>query len=265
MPSRAKSRQLLVLSSTLYAGRCAGVLINPPNLPGWRDVPIAAWLGEALDVPVRIENDANAAALAEARYGAGRGARELLYLTMSTGVGAGILAEGRILRGAFGAAGEAGHMPIVPGGLSCPCGPTGCLEAYVGGNAWRDRLRAGDPLPGAILERAGGRQGAVRPEHVVEAARDGDPASRAVFLEWVEYLAQGLAGMIMLLEPERIVLGTIAVAAGDALCFEPLRERLRPRLWPRQFERLEIVPAQLGDRLPERADLAVALAASDAT
>lgn len=237
----------------------AGVLINPPNLPGWRDVPVGAHLREALDASTRIENDANAAALAEARFGAGQGVDDLVYLTMSTGVGGGVITGGRLVHGAFGAAGEPGHMPIVPNGRVCACGLRGCLEAYTGGNAWRDHLRGIAPTDSDAVARAGGDPSALLPEHVVEAARAGDPWAVDVFGTWLDDLAQGIAVVVMLLEPQRIVLGTIAVAAGEALCFAPLRERLRTRLWPQQAERLEVVPAGLGRTLPERAGFAVAL------
>lgn len=236
-----------------------GVLINPPNLPGWREVPVAAHLTDALGAPTRIENDANAAALAEARFGAGQGVDDLVYLTMSTGVGGGVISGGRLVHGAFGAAGEPGHMPIVPGGRRCACGLHGCLEAYTGGNAWRDHLRTVAPTDSDAVDRAGGDPAALLPEHVVEAARAGDAWARQVFGTWLDDLAQGIAAIVMLLEPRRIVLGTIAVAAGEALCFVPLRARLATRLWPQQHERLEIVPAALGKSLPERAGFAVAL------
>lgn len=236
-----------------------GVLINPPNLPGWRDVPVAAHLAEALGTATRIENDANAAALAEARFGAGQGIADLVYLTMSTGVGGGVIAGRRLVRGAFGAAGEPGHLPIVPEGRACACGLRGCLEAYVGGNAWRDHLRGCAPASSRAVALAGGDRAAILPEHVVAAAHEGDVWSREALEAWVDDLAQGLVSIVMLLEPRRIVLGTIAVAAGEALCFAPLRAQLAARLWPQQTERLEIVPAALGERMPERAGLAVAL------
>jgi glucokinase len=237
-----------------------GILINPPNLPSWRDVPIGAALREAFGVEVRIENDANAAALAEHAAGAGQGVGHMVYLTMSTGVGGGLIAEGRLLGGAFGGAGEVGHLPIEFPGLPCECGLTGCLEAYVGGNAWQRRLRTVVPDSSEVLALAGGDRDAVRPEHLVAAARAGDAFACREFTRWLDYLARGIVSLVMILEPERIVLGTIAVAAGEALCFEPLRERVASALWPHQAERLSIVPASLGSELPSLAGLAVALA-----
>lgn len=236
-----------------------GVLINPPNLPGWHDVPIGPLLEEALGAPVRVENDANAAGLAEATWGAGRGVADLVYLTMSTGVGGGVISGGRLIVGAFGGAGEPGHLPIETPGRPCACGLRGCLEAYVGGRAWQAWLRETLDPAGRSVALAGGARDAVRPEHLVAAAREGDPEARAEFGRWLDHLATGLVSIVMLLEPRRVVLGTIAVAAGEALCFAPLRERMARRLWAQQAERLEIVPAELGDALPQRAGLAVAL------
>lgn len=237
----------------------AGILLNPPNLPSWHQAPIGAALQEAFKVEVRVENDANAAALAELEFGAGRGCRDLIYLTMSTGIGAGVIADGKLLRGAFGAAGEAGHICVERPGVRCRCGLKGCLEAYVGGHAWRARLQEVVPETSGVLARAGGDRDAIRPEHLVAAAKAGDAFARQEFDRWLDYLARGIVPLVMLLEPERIVLGTIAVAAGESLCFEPLRRRVAAGLWPQQAERLSIVPAALGEDLPQRAGLAVAL------
>lgn len=237
-----------------------GILLNPPNLPSWHNAPIGSALREAFGVEVRIENDANAAALAEHTSGAGRGVKDMVYLTMSTGVGGGVIADGRLLTGAFGGAGEVGHLRVEFPGIACRCGLLGCLEAYVGGNAWRSRLRAIVPDGSRVLELVGGDRDAIRPEQLVAAARDGDAFALDEFDRWLEYLARGIVALVMILEPERIVLGTIATAAGHSLCFEPLRERVASALWPHQAERLSIVPASLGDELPQRAGLAVALA-----
>ncbi len=238
----------------------SGVLLNPPNLPGWRDVPVRSVLSEAFGVPVRIENDANAAALAEHRFGAGHGIRDLVYLTMSTGVGGGVICNGELVRGASGFAGELGHLPIVRNGLRCACGLRGCLEAYVGGQAWSRRLRRTAPESTRVARLAAADGSPIRPEHLLAAAREGDGFARAELGRWLDHLALGLVPLVMAFDPARVVLGTIAVAAGEALCFEPLRERVAARIWPHQAARLEIVPAALGDALPERAALAVAAA-----
>lgn len=244
--------------------RRTGLLRNPPNLPGWRDVPLAQVLGDAFGVPVRIENDANAAALAEHRSGAGRGTDDMVYLTMSTGIGGGVVSGGRLVVGANGFAAELGHMPIVRSGLQCHCGLRGCLEAYVGGQAWAKRLRRRTPAASRVYALAGGERAKIGSELLLAAAREGDAFAEAELARWLDFLALGIASIVMAFDPERIVLGTIAVAAGESLCFAPLRERVRALVWPGQAERLAIVPASLGAELPEQAALTVAAAGSSA-
>jgi glucokinase len=235
-----------------------GVLHRPPNLPGWDEVPVRAWLEQELCRPARLENDANAAALAEARFGAGRGFAHVVYLTMSTGVGAGLVLGGRLHRGHAAAAGEVGHAPVEWEGEPCACGMRGCLEAYVGGAAWTRRLRAVAPEASRAVQRAGGRA-AVRPEHVVEAAREGDAFALAELARYNDYLARGIVGLVLTLAPDVVVLGTIPTAAGDALCLDPVRAQVRRHVWPIFAEGLEIRPAALGARLATFAGLCAAL------
>jgi glucokinase len=233
----------------------SGHLIAPPNLPGWRDVPLRDWFGEAFEAAVAVENDADAAALAEWRHGAARGAVHAVYLTMSTGVGAGLILGGRLHRGKIGA-GEIGHGPVEWDGAPCACGLRGCLEAYVGGASWAKHLRAVAPADGRVAALAGGRE-AITPVHLVAAAREGDAFARAEMERWLGYLARALVWVEMLLSPEVIVLGTIARAAGEDLCFAPLRRIVTEHTWA-HGPRARIVPAELGDDLADRAALAVA-------
>jgi len=239
-----------------------GEIDRPPNLPGWDRVPIASWVGEALGVPVRLENDANAAALAEWRFGAGQGARSLVYLTMSTGVGGGLVLDGRLYRGSRGGAGEVGHMPVEWDGETCGCGRRGCLEAYVGGRCWTERLRRETPDGSEVLRLAGTRE-AIRPEHAVEAARAGDAFALGELARWNHYLARGLTALCYALTPDVIALGTIAVAAGEALCLEPLRREVESRVWPSLFAGTEIRAAALGEEGPFYAALCAALAGDE--
>jgi glucokinase len=238
-----------------------GVVLNPPNLPSWHGTPVRGLLAEALGRPVAIENDANAAALAELRFGAGRGARDLVFLTMSTGVGAGLVTGGRLVRGVASSAGEVGHIPVEWDGEGCSCGLRGCLEAYTGGAAWTRRLARLTPPDSGVARHAGAPEHA-RPEHVVAAAREGDAFALAELARYNDYLARGLVTIAFLLAPERIVLGTIPTAAGEALCLAPLRERFRRHVWAFLAERIEIVPSALGTALPAHAGIVVALAAA---
>lgn len=241
----------------------AGVVHSPPNLPGWADVQVRQPLEAAFGCRVALDNDANAAALAEWRWGAGRGFQHVVYLTMSTGVGGGLVLGGRIHRGVHGGAGEIGHVPVAWAGERCSCGLRGCLEAYVGGAAWTRRLQQVTPET-SLAARSAGSRGQVRPEHLVEAARSGDPFARGELARWVEYLARGLVQVVFTLAPEAVVLGTIATAAGEALCLAPLRSRVKACTWPHVSSDLRILPAKLGAELPYLAGLSVALEASSA-
>jgi glucokinase len=234
-----------------------GTVESPPNLPGWRSVPLVDWFSEAFGVPVHLENDANAAALAEWRFGAGRGARHLVYLTMSTGVGGGLVLDGRLYRGA-GAAGEVGHIPAEWNGERCGCGRRGCLEAYVGGRCWTQRLQREVPAGSRVATLAGGAAEA-KPEHVIAAAREGDAFALAELERWNEYLARGLAVLAFAFDPDVFVLGTIAAAAGDALCLDPVRRRFAENVWPAFAHHIEIRASSLGEEGAYYAALCAAL------
>lgn len=237
-----------------------GVVLQPPNLPGWRSVPIVERLTAALGLPVFLENDANAAALAEWHFGAARGLRHVVYLTMSTGVGGGLILDGRLYRGVLASAGEIGHVPVAWEGESCSCGQRGCLEAYVGGAAWTRRLRTIVPEDGRIAALAGGREH-VSPVELVAAAHEGDGFARAELARWCDYVARGVTALVMTLAPEAVVLGTIAVAAGEALAFAPIRKQVAAHVWPHLAQDLRILPAALDDELPYLAGLSVAVEA----
>ena len=176
-------------------------LLYPPNLPGWGDVPVRRILADALGVPVHVENDANAAVLAEWRFGAGRGFDDVVYLTASTGIGAGVVLGGRLQRGHAGNAGEIGHAPVEWDGLPCVCGQRGCLEAYVGGAAWTRRLQAITPETSAVARIAGGVEHA-RPEHVVAAAGEGDAFAHSEMERFNRYLARAIVTLVFVLAPE---------------------------------------------------------------
>jgi glucokinase len=186
---------------------------------GWSDFPLRDELERALELPVIIDNDANAGALGEACYGAGRGRSPLFYMTLSTGLGGGIIEDGEIWRGADSYGGEIGHMTIRPDGPECLCGARGCLERLCCG-LW--------------LERDHGRA----PE---ELMRDPDFVRR-----YVVDLALGLKACIMILNPARIVIGGGITKAGEAL-FGPLREELRRRITAWSAARIDVVPAELGE------------------
>jgi glucokinase len=202
------------------------------NLPGpWAGHALAGPLSEALGVPVRLINDARAFTLAEARVGAGKGCESLVGVTLGTGVGGGIVLDGRLVLGYHGTAGEIGHQVIdcTPGAPPCGCGNTGCLEAFV---------RA------AALASAAGTATAA---DAFAADERGDPRAHAAVEQWIDHLAIGLANLVTVLTPERIVLGG-GVATAAARIIEPLRERLAQHVHLTDPKRVEIVHAALGVR-----------------
>jgi glucokinase len=185
-----------------------GVVLNPPNLPCWRGFPLAAETERAFGVPAKVDNDANAAGLAEFLWGAGRGYANLFYATLGTGIGAGIVLDGKILHGRTGSAAEGGHVTIDYRGPRCACGKYGCIEALAAGPAIA--LRARGKLAGGgasrIVELAGGLE-EVRAEHVGQAFHEGDAVARQVLEETAFLLTVWLGNVVDLLEPECIVVG----------------------------------------------------------
>ncbi|MDI6893518.1 MAG: ROK family protein [Bacillota bacterium] len=221
----------------------AGVLHNPPNLPGWDGMRVGDFLADELGLPVVVENDANAAALGEARHGAGRGFSLVVYFTLGTGVGGGVVCDGRIFSGVRGAAAELGHLVVRAGGEPCRCGGRGCLEAYASGPALVRRARSA--LTG---EGAGSLLAGVAPltgEAVVEAVRQGDPVAVRAWEETMEYLAAGVVSAVHAFNPDVVVVGGGLAAAGDLL-FAPLRRLVREQGMPYLVRDLEIRPAALG-------------------
>lgn len=193
-----------------------GVVVNPPNLPCWRNFPLAAEVGAIYRVPVKVDNDANAAALAEVRWGAGRGYRHVFYATIGTGIGTGIVLDGKIYHGRTGAAGEGGHVSIDYRGPRCGCGKLGCIEALASGPAIARRARAkleARPAPASrMLDLSGGNIEAVTGELVGQAYAAGDLLAKEVLRETVELLSLWLGNIIDLLDPDVIVVGGGAAA-----------------------------------------------------
>jgi glucokinase len=222
--------------------RAAGVVLSPPNMPGWDRVPLVSRLQDAFGLPVVLDNDANAAALAEFRYGAGQDARSMVYFTVSTGIGGGIVLDGKLRHGVGDAAGELGHMTVLPDGPRCPCGNRGCLETLASGTAIaraaRERLSA-EPGPSGLREAPD-----VTAADVARLAAAGDPLAREVWERAVRFLAQGVATVVTILAPDRVVLGGGVTEAGELL-FAPLREEVRRRVGLVPVHRIPIVRAAL--------------------
>ena len=206
-----------------------GIVINPPNVPCWRNFPLASGISQRYGVPVKVDNDANAAALAEVLWGAGRGYRNVFYATIGTGIGTGIVLDGHIFHGRTGAAAEGGHVSIDYNGPRCGCGKRGCIEVLASGPAIARRARAKlAAQPGSnskILELAGGKIDAVTTEMVGQASAQCDPLAKEILLETAELLSVWLGNTVDLLEPDVMIVG-----GGVAAMLHPFFDEIRNRL-----------------------------------
>jgi glucokinase len=206
----------------------AGMILNPPNVPCWRNFPLAEKIANLYHVPVRLDNDANAAALAETRWGAARGYHYVFYATIGTGIGSGIVLDGHIYHGNTGAAGEGGHVSIDYRGPRCACGKLGCIEILAAGPAIGARARAkltGVTTGSAILDLAQGNIAAVTSEMVGQAFAAGDPLAREILQEIVELLTAWLGNIVDLLDPDVLVMG-----GGVAAMLRPFFQEIKNRL-----------------------------------
>ena len=224
----------------------AGILIAPLHLPGWTNVPVVEFASAEFRVPAVLDNDATAAAAGEHRFGAGRGTSNMLYVTVSTGVGGGVILDGRVFRGRTGNGGELGHVTVDWHGRFCKgCGRRGCLEAYASGTSIAERAREA----GLAVESASA---------VAAAARSGDAIAERVWAETCEALACGVASIANVFEPERVVIGGGVSREGEQL-LGPVRERVRAEVIEPVARSLEVVAAELGDTVGVVGAAAVAL------
>ena len=212
-----------------------GVVVKSPNFPDWNNLPLKKELETALALPVSIENDANAAALGEQWRGAGQGIASMIFLTLGTGVGGGIVLDGRIWPGADGMAGEIGHMTIIPDGRRCGCGNTGCLEMYASSRG----------IVMTYQERSS-RSKVITSEDIYQAARDGDVLAGDVMKDMGRLLGIGIANLINIFNPEMIVIGG-GVKDAWPLFIEATRGEIKKRAFEYPAARTQIVPSVLGD------------------
>ena len=224
-----------------------GIVRNAPNIPGWVEVPIAKIFEEEFHIPTRVDNDVRCAALGELNYGAGRGCENLICITVGTGIGSGLIVNGKLARGASNAAGEIGHIKLqMHDGPICGCGDTGCMEAFASGPAIvamaEDYIKGGKSTK--YREMANGTP--LTPYIVCEAAKAGDPVAQRIFTIMGEYIGIGMAGVVNLLNPEKIIIGGGVADAGDIL-IKPLVETLKKRAMKIAGETVEVVHAQLGN------------------
>jgi glucokinase len=227
-----------------WIGTDRATVLFSPHL-AWRDEPLRAALRDRIQLPLVIENDANASAYAEYRFGAGRGEPVVVCVTLGTGIGGGLVIDGAVYRGAFGVAAEYGHMTLVPDGRLCACGNRGCWEMYASGRALaRDarELAAMSPaIAGGLVERAGGASLITGPQ-VTAAAADGDPAAISICTDMGRWLGRGLASLAAALDPSVFVIGGGVAVAGELL-LRPAREEFEHTLTGRGFRPIARVTA----------------------
>ena len=222
-----------------------GTVTDIPTLPGWEGFPLAATLSQRTGLRVRVENDGIAAALGEWRHGAGEGARNMVYLTVSTGIGGGAVVDGRLLRGHKGISGHIGHMRMAQDGPRCHCGAVGCFEALASGTALKQRAldaisSASSPYLASIAADAG-----IDARDVVEGARAGDPHCLQLVADEAMYLGQGITSAIHMFSPERVIMGGGLSHAFDLLAPGIHDVIRRDALAP--FRQIPVVAAALGD------------------
>ena len=222
-----------------------GVVRLAPNIPGWVNVPIASIMEKEFGIPTRVDNDVRTATLGELNYGAGVGCENLVCITVGTGIGSGLVVNGKLVRGANNAAGEIGHIKLnMQGGPLCGCGDRGCLEAYASGPSIvamaEEYIRGGKSTKYRELANPD-----ITPYIVAVAAKEGDPVAKQIFRIMGEYIGMGLTSVVNLLNPEKIIIGGGVADAGDIL-LDPIRETIAKRAMTIQKE-VEVVPAQLGN------------------
>lgn len=228
-------------------------LVTSIHSPGWERFALGQWVKETLGLPARLDNDANAGALGEYRFGAGRGVESLVYITLSTGIGGGFVLRGELLRGKDGMAGEVGHLPVSDSGVVCSCGARGCLETFCSGSAIAQRGRewaARRPESVArMIELSGGSAEQITAKAVVQAAAEGDTAAGRIIREAARWLARALLTVIRILNPDKIVLGGGVALAGTVL-LEPVHLFLDEMSSPSIRYSTEIVLTELKGHSP---------------
>ena len=224
-----------------------GLVSAPPIMPGWDGFPIRAELAARWQRAISLDNDADLGALGEWTFGAGQGANHLAYIKLGTGIGCGLLLDGRIYRGVLGTAGEIGHVTVAEGGPPCTCGNYGCLEAVAGGRAIAQRaelaVKAGQRT--RLLQKAA--TGPLTTEMVAQAALEGDVVAQQLLADAGRHIGSALASLINLLNPDRVILGGGVTKSGSYL-LEPLQQAIEERTMRPSRQAVQVVLAQLGRR-----------------
>jgi glucokinase len=222
-----------------------------PNIANMKGLAIHDELESATGLSIHLENDANCAAWGEFRFGAGSGTNPMMMITVGTGIGGGLIIDGKLLIGAFGTAGEMGHVPVIPNGEICGCGMRGCLEQYASGNALRRYVRkaieSAPTLGSKILSLGDGTVSGIEGDHITKAAESGDGIALAAFNEIGEWLGYSISGFASVIDPEAVVIGGGVIEAGDLL-LEPIRASVKKHSPMRtSHEMPRILAAKLGN------------------
>jgi len=224
----------------------AGIVRLLPNMPGWVEIPVAKIMEDKFGITTKLDNDVRVATLGELKYGAGKGCQNLVCITVGTGIGSGLVFNGKLIRGAKNAAGEIGHIKLTMGdGPICGCGDYGCFEAYASGPAIvaeaKEYIKGGKSSKFKELATE-----ELSPYIVAQAALQGDAVAKRIFTKMGEIIGLGLTSVINLLNPEKVIIGGGVADAGDIL-FNPIKETIQKRAMPIQASAVEIVPAVLGN------------------
>ena len=224
-----------------------GVVKNLPNIPGWVDIPLSKIIEDEFQIPTKLDNDVRCAALGELNFGAGKGCENLICITVGTGIGSGIILNGKLVRGAANAAGEIGHIKMqMNGGPLCGCGDYGCFEAFASGPAIVTMAKEYISGGKSAKYKEMATDGIITPYIVAQAALQGDTVSIQIFKQIGKIIGIGLASVVNLLNPEKIIIGGGVADAGEIL-LEPIRQTIQDRAMPIQAKSVKVVPAQLAN------------------
>ncbi|OGN56371.1 MAG: hypothetical protein A3D96_05335 [Chlamydiae bacterium RIFCSPHIGHO2_12_FULL_44_59] len=261
-----KDIQAIGISSPGPVSVKKGMMLTPPNLPEWHNTKLVEFFEKEFEKPTVMNNDANAAALAEYDFGGSQRTPNLVYLTCSTGMGGGAIVEGKLVQGISDVAAEVGHFVLDIQGPQCPCGQRGCFEEYCGGAALARKMQKEiqeKSINTKILELAQGNIGKIDAACLVNAVKENDPYARTIWSEFTLRLAQGIGVVLMNFNPEALILGTIAIHAGDYL-LNPVKEHLINFAWKPNVLSCRVEASAIGEEISELSGIALAIQALEA-
>ena len=234
-----------------------GILPRSPNLPGWDGLPLSRMLSNAAGLPVFLANDANAAALGESFFGASKFSKNFIYITVSTGIGGGIVINGGLYEGSGFVAGEIGHISIVPEGRKCNCGQKGCLEAYASGTAIANYVRERMTSKNTLIRKFLYGNKKVSARQVGMAAREGDKLSIESYCQAGYYLGIGIANLLNILNPEKVVIGGGVLKSAPEVFWATMVKSTKQHAWPEAFRTVRIVRSRLQGHVGDFGGLAL--------